>query len=216
MRDVIGLGAGGHAKVVVETLRLVGEYNVVGLLDTRRDLHGECVSGVPVLAGDEQLSRLYETGVRHAFIGVGASPKNATRRLLYEKALDLGFGMVHAIHPRAFISPSARIGDGLTSLAGSVVHTDAVLGRNVIVNTGAIVEHDCNLGDHVFVASGAVLCGGVRVGRGAYIGAGATVKNGVSIGPGAVVGAGAAVVDDVPADIVVVGVPAGGQKRLVA
>jgi len=32
---VIGLGAGGHARVAIEALRLNGSYELVGLLDRR-------------------------------------------------------------------------------------------------------------------------------------------------------------------------------------
>jgi UDP-perosamine 4-acetyltransferase len=208
MIDVIGMGAGGHAKVVIEALRLTGAWNIVGLLDTDENLLDTSVAGVPVLGGDEQLDQLAASGVRHAFVGVGASPSTRVRRTLFATLKHAGFGIVDTIHPRAFIAPSAKIGEGFTALAGAVINTDAVLGDNVIVNTGAIVEHDCVIGDHVHVASRATLTGGVTVGHGAFVGAGACVSPQVQIGPGAVIGAGAVVVGDVATETVVVGVPA--------
>ena len=208
MFDVIGMGAGGHAKVVIEALRLAGAWNIIGLLDPNEHLHDMTMAGVPVLGGDEQLTHLKASGVRHAFVGVGASPSTSVRRALFATLKHAGFDIVDTIHPRAFVSPSARIGEGFTALAGAVIHTDAVLGDNVIVNTGAIVEHDCVIGDQVHVASRAILTGGVMVGHGAFVGAGACVSPQVRIGPGAVIGAGAVVVRDVAAETVVVGVPA--------
>ena len=50
--------------------------------------------------------------------------------------------------------------------------------------------------------------GPVRIGRGSWIGAHAVILDGVSIGAGVVVAAGAVVADDVPAFVVVGGVPA--------
>ena len=35
MIPVVGFGAGGHATVVIEILRSMREYEIVGLLDTR-------------------------------------------------------------------------------------------------------------------------------------------------------------------------------------
>jgi UDP-perosamine 4-acetyltransferase len=205
---VIGLGAGGHAKVVLETLAAAGGYEVVGLLDPDPALNGSTVHGVPVLGDDELLGAQYDAGVSHAFIGLGGSSDTTPRRRLYELARSRGFDVVSAVHPLAVVSRSARIGAGATVFAAAVVNADALLGEDVIVNTGAIVEHDCRLGDHVHVASGARLASGVVVGDGAHVGLGASVIQGVRIGEGSVVGAGAVVVRDVEPGVVVAGVPA--------
>ena len=205
---VIGLGAGGHVKVVIEILRLTGGYELFGLLDPQQKLWGSQVLGVPVLGDDGMLPELYEQGVRHVFIGLGGIGDTDPRRQLYEKARQHGFMIVQALHPHAVISSLADIGQGTTIMAGAVVNPAARLGDNVIVNTGAIVEHDCIIGDHVHIATGARLASTVRVGMGAHVGAGATVRQGLTIGEGAVVGAGAVVVKDVPCRTVVVGIPA--------
>ena len=205
---VVGLGAGGHAKVVLEAIVAGGRYEVVALLDPREELWGTTLLGVPVVGDDAGLSRHYDAGVTFAFVGVGAATGTATRRRLYEHLDSRGFDIVSVFHPLAAISPSARISRGATVLAGAVVNADASVGVNAIVNTGAIVEHDCRLGDHVHVASGARLAGGVIAGDGVQIGIGATVIQGITIGHAAVVGAGAVVVRDVEPGVVVGGVPA--------
>lgn len=208
MKKVIGLGAGGHAKVVIEILRLVGDYELVGLLDSDRALHGTLVESVAVIGDDDQLVALYDQGIRHAFIGVGSAGDLGPRRRLYEKVRSLGFEVIRAVHPSAVIAASAQLGHGPTVMAGAVINPAARLGDNVIVNTGAIVEHDCVLEDHVHVATGAHLAGTVHVGQGSHIGLGASVRQGIRIGRESVVGAGSVVVDDVPDRVVVVGVPA--------
>lgn len=208
MVRIIGLGAGGHAKVVIDALRLAGGCELVGLLDADRELWGTRVLDVPVLGGDDLLERLYAEGIRHAFIGVGAIGDTAPRRRIYEEIRRRGFDMVRVIHPRAVISPSADLGDGPTVLAGAVINAASRIGDNVIVNTGTIIEHDCVVGHHVHMATGARLAGGVMVGDGTHIGVGASVRQGVRIGRDAIVGAGAVVVDDVADGVVVAGVPA--------
>ena len=205
---VIGLGAGGHAKVVIEILRLMGSYELVGLLDPKQELWNTKVLEVPVLGDDNLLPKLYDQGVRHAFIGMGSIKDTVPRRRLYEEACGQGFQAVQAIHPRAVISPSVEMGHGPAIMACAVINAAARLGDNVIVNTGAIVEHDCVIGDHVHIATGARLASTVRVGAGAHVGAGAIVRQVTNIGEGAVVGAGAVVVGDVPDGVVVAGVPA--------
>lgn len=208
MASVVGVGAGGHAKVVIEILRIEARHDIIGLLDTDGRLWGTAVLGVPVLGGDALLGDLYRRGVRAAFVGVGTVGDVGPRRRVYERLRAEGFEIVPAIHPRAVVASSAEFGDGLTVMAGAVINAAARLGANVIVNTGAIVEHDCVVGDHVHVATGARLAGAVVVEDGAHIGLGASVRQGVRIGRGAVVGAGAVVVDDVPAGVTVTGLPA--------
>lgn len=205
---VLGVGAGGHAKVVVEILAADPAYDVVGLLDADHARAGTSMHGVPVLGGDDLLDRQYHGGVSHAFIGLGGSADNGPRRRLYEKVSSVGFDVVTAIHPRAVVSPSASLGRGATIAANAVIGPDSSLGENVIVNTGAVVDHDCRVGNHVHVAIGARLASGVVLEDGVHVGAGATVLQGLHVGEDAVIGAGAVVVRDIEPGVVVVGVPA--------
>ena len=207
MIPVIGFGAGGHAKVVIEILRSMREYEILGLLDKRLPT-GANVLGVEVLGDDSLMTELKERGIEHAFIGVGTVGDAQPRRELYEKVVSSGFQIVPAIHAAAIVSSSAQIGTGPTIMAGAIVNANAVIGDNVIVNTGAIVEHDCVIGDHTHIATGARLAGGVQVGPGSHIGIGAVIRQEIKIGDGAIVGAGAVVVRDVPQGTTVIGVPA--------
>jgi len=208
MIPVIGFGAGGHAKVVIDILRSMQRYAIVGLLEAQKDLWGTTVLGVEVLGDDSMMAELKQRGINHAFIGVGTVGDVQPRRRLYETVSGFGFQIVAAIHAQAVVSSSAQIGGGPTIMAGAIVNADAVIGDNVIVNTGAIVEHDCVIGDHTHIATGARLAGGVHVGTGSHIGIGAVVRQEIRIGAGAIVGAGAVVIKDVPDGKTVIGVPA--------
>jgi UDP-perosamine 4-acetyltransferase len=53
MIPVIGIGAGGHAKVILEIIRNDPRYRLVGLLDRNHELWGKQIAGIPVLGGDE-------------------------------------------------------------------------------------------------------------------------------------------------------------------
>lgn len=206
MIKVVGIGAGGHAKVVLDILHLMNAYHVVGLLDP--NCIGESVGGVLVVGGDELLPHLRAEGIGVAFIGAGGVGDNTLRIKLFEKAQVAGFTFINSIHPSAVLASSVRLGEGITIMAGAIVNPDTRIGDNVIINTGAIVEHDCEIAAHVHISPGAVLCGGVRVGMGAHVGVGATVRQYVTIGERSIVGAGAVVIKDVPPGVVVMGVPA--------
>lgn len=197
-RPVIGLGAGGHARVVIDILRAGGEVEVIGLLDPRRDLLHQDLLGIPVLGGDDQLPRLYARGIRDAFLGVGGLANLSLRPRLFHTLLQAGFHVVPAIHPRAVISPAATLGAGVTVMPNAVINAGASIGDNVVVNTGAIIEHDCRIGPHCLIGPGAILAGGVTVEPGALIGMAAAIREGRRVGPHARVPAGALVRADVP------------------
>jgi len=63
MIPVVGFGAGGHAKVVIEILRSMQEYKIVGLLETQDALWGTSVLGVEVLGDDSSMAELKQRGI---------------------------------------------------------------------------------------------------------------------------------------------------------
>jgi UDP-perosamine 4-acetyltransferase len=202
------LGAGGHARVVLDALVAQSRWQRFAFLDRDPALRGRMVAGVPVAGDDDDLAHAGDNGFTHFIVGVGGIGDNTPRLALFEKGLAAGLEPASAVHPAARLAASSTIGDGTAVLAGVVVNPDAAIGRNVVLNTGCIVEHDCRIGDHAQVSPGAIVLGGVSIGRLAYIGAGAVLIQGVRIGEGAVVGAGAVVLADVPDGARAVGVPA--------
>lgn len=208
MVSIVGLGAGGHAKVVLEILQNDPNNKIMGLLDIDTALHGQSLLGIPILGADDLLENLVEQGLTHFFVGLGSIGNTQPRKRLYELGLAHGLHPVSAIHPSAILSSWAQVGRGCTIMAGAIINANATIGNNVIINSGAIVEHDCVIGNHVHIAIGAKLASTINVYEGAHIGAGATIKQCIVIGKESIVGAGAVVVHDVPDSLIVVGIPA--------
>ncbi len=203
--QVVVIGAGGHARPVVEALLLTG-HRIAGLLD---DAAGRpAVLGQPIIGGPALLPTLRAQGVGGAVIAIG---DNATRLRLGLEARSLGFTLPTLVHPAALVSPHASLAEGAQILARAVIGPEARIGRLCLVNTGAIVEHECTLDEGAHIAPGAILCGQVRIGARSLIGAGSTIIAGRHIGADTTVAAGAAVTTDVAAGARVGGVPARGM-----
>ncbi|QQR69794.1 MAG: acetyltransferase [Alphaproteobacteria bacterium] len=201
--DVILIGAGGHAKVVIELFQAMGR-RVAFCVGGAADIADHCLD-VPVLAGDEHLARLFAKGYRHAFVAIGS---NVMRRRMADEARKIGFILVSAVSPRAVLSPSCRLGTGVAVMAGVVVNAESVIEDLVILNTGASVDHDCRIGVTAHIAPQCALAGNVQVGESTFLGVGCKVIPGVRIGAGTVIGAGSVVIRDIPDGVTAMGVPA--------
>ena len=198
---IVGVGAGGHAKSVLEAIRSAGAFEVVALVDDDPALAGTELLGIRITGGPP-------SGASHAFLGVGGIGDSGPRQRVCERLLAEGFELPPIVHASAAVSPWARLGRGAQVLAAAVVNADATLGDGVLINTAAVVEHDCAIGDYAHVAPNATLGGDVTVGAGAHVGMGAVVVEGRRVGASAFVAAGAVVVADVPDGVRVAGVPA--------
>jgi sugar O-acyltransferase (sialic acid O-acetyltransferase NeuD family) len=199
---IIVYGGGGHGKALIELLRAVGSYRLAGIVDDGLSA-GQTILGLPVLGGSEVLPELSERGVRLAANAVGGIGDLAVRVKVFQRLAQAGFTCPAAVHPVAYLEPSASISPGVQVFPHAYVGSEARLGFGTIVNTGAIVSHDCQLGNYVNISPGAILAGGVQVGDGSLVGMGATVNLLVKIGNGARIGNGATVKGDVPQGSVV-------------
>lgn len=139
-------------------------------------------------------------------------------------------GISPAIHPSAYVAPSAdvigrvRLAQSASVWFGAVLRGDVnriEIGEATNIQDGSILHvddaHPCLIADHVHVGHHVNLHG-CRVARGAMVGIGAIVLSGARIGAGAIVGAGSVVREDsvVPPGMLVVGVPAQPVRRVTA
>ncbi len=205
MRKIIVYGASGHAKVLLDILERVSEYEIVGLIDDNPELAGEEVFGHRVLGGREILGEVKNLGVEAGIVGIG---DNKIRGALANRVLEHGLELISAIHPSVCISRGVHIGPGCAMMANAVVNADSSLGANVIINTGATVDHDSVICDCVHLSPGVHLAGGVAVGTYSHLGTGVVVIPNISIGAHVSVAAGSVVTKNLPNGIAAAGVPA--------
>jgi sugar O-acyltransferase (sialic acid O-acetyltransferase NeuD family) len=142
-------------------------------------------------------------------------PTTPTRAKLAAE-IEQRFGLRYhtLIHPTAYVSPLAQLGQGVFVGANSVIGPGAVLGDHVFVNRGVTIGHDTQIGSFSRIQPGANLGGLSRIGSGVTIAIGATLLERLVIGDGAFVGAGAVATEDVADDVLVLGIPAKFKKLL--
>jgi len=199
---IIVYGGGGHGKAVIDLIRSLNVYEIVGIVDDKRPV-GSQVMGIQVLGGAEVLEDLRARGVQLAANAIGGIGDITPRAAVFDRMKIAGFEFPALAHPSAVVEPSARLEAGSQIFPLAYIGTDAVIGFGSVVNIAAVVPHDCVLGEVTNISPGALLAGTVHVGAHVLIGMGVTINLNLTIGDGARIGNGATVKADVPAGGVV-------------
>src|SRR5262245_1232113 len=133
-------GASGHARVVVDIVRLQGKFGIAGFIDdVNPDRQGTRFCGAAILGGKEQLSELRNRGVKQVLLAFG----NCKARLdLTNFLLAEGFSLPVAIHPRAVVAAQVEMDAGTVIVAGAVVNPGGKIGRNDSIDNSARFVYD--------------------------------------------------------------------------
>jgi len=194
------LGAGGHAKVLIDALRQ-NQHKIVGVVTPDMN-RGDNYLGLKVVGGDETILE-YASQDIILINGVGSLPGKQQRWVLSVTMREKGYQFGKVIHPNSIVSSDVMLADGAQLLAGTIIQPGCKVGQDSIINTGAQIDHDSIIGDHCHIAPGVTLSGDVRIGNSVHIGTGAQVTQGIRIDDGSVIAAGTTIYNDVPSGMLV-------------
>lgn len=178
-KGIILIGAGGHAKVVVQALESRG-YFLRGYVDPTPakwlDKHH-----IPHLSQD-QLAALLPSCPQLAIGFLGLNCDSLKRRLTLQKDCEKKGGIFPPVlHRAAHISPSSCISPGAQVLTAAIIHPHATIGAAAVINTAAIIEHDATIGEGSHIAPRATVLGGASVGSCCFLGAGSVLIQGKTL-----------------------------------
>src|SRR5262245_12233923 len=106
--SVVIIGAGGHARVLLDTLRL-SAFRVLGFIDPAFAKGAQGPGGLTVLGGDEVLKDLSTSDVL-LVNGIGSVGSTDGRCAVYQRGKQAGFTFARVVHPSAVVSASAKLG----------------------------------------------------------------------------------------------------------
>ena len=194
---IILIGGGGHCKVIIDTIINGRKYDIEGITD-KVLTKGTRILGFPVIGPDEILPKIFNEGIKNAFISAGSIGDCTLRRKLFSMAKDIGFNFPVIRHPKAVVAVDVKIGAGTFVAASATINPGTIIGRHAIINTSASIDHDCEIGDFVHIAPGATLSGSVKIGEETHVGTGSSVIQRLRIGKKCMVAAGRTVRHDMP------------------
>ena len=142
--NLIIIGAGVYALVVKEIAESLGCFGQIEFADDNM---------LFTKAGDKVLCKIseiekYRNEYPNAIVAIG-SPE--TRIGFIERLKVMGFKIATLVSKRAYVSPSAIIGEGSVIEPMATVHTAVHIKEGCIISSGAVVNHMsvCERGVHV-------------------------------------------------------------------
>ena len=194
---MIIVGAGGHAKEVYHELLLNQGFPTAFFDAINLD--------ISELYGLEVIHDINEIPPSSFVLGIG---NPSLRKKFYNQ-----FSGIHNV--QSIISSSAQISplgvelkDGLNIMHSVFIGPEVRIGKGTLINAKSSIHHETLVGEFCEICIGVSIAGGCSIGNEVFIGMGALVLPGINIGDQAVIGAGAVVTKDVPAGVMVKGVPA--------
>ena len=188
-KNVVIIGAGGHAKVIADIVLLCGD-NLLGFLDNNEEKQNSVVYKERKVIGKISDAEKY----KETYFIVAIGDNHIRGKIAKEHQ---GLNWYTAIHPNTTIADTVKIGDGTAIMAGVVINADSEIGNHCIVNTSSSIDHDNIIDDYVHISPGAHLAGKVFVGQYSWICTGATIINNINIRDNIIVGAGATVIKNI-------------------
>ena len=180
------VGSGGFGRVVLE--HVIDKYDCAFLDD------GDVTSsdGVPVIGKTSDMEKFFPD-YKILLVTIG---NNTLREKLYKQAEAIGYTFPNIIVPSAYVSPHAKIGNGVIILNNAVVQNNASIGDGTILNPGVEAHHDSTIGKYCLIYTNSVVRSLTHVGDRAWIGSTCTISTGASAEEDAVIPDGSVVRKD--------------------
>ncbi|HEY8962920.1 MAG TPA: sugar acetyltransferase, partial [Alphaproteobacteria bacterium] len=155
--NIILLGSGGHAVVLLDVMRSIGTMPTC-IADPGRERGPTDFYNLPCIGDD---TAVFDRNPADVILvnGIGSISRPRQRRAVYERFRERGYHFLKLVHPAAYVSEFAEVGDGAQIMAGCVIQPHAMVGENAIINTRASIDHHSIIGAHTHIAPGVTVCG---------------------------------------------------------
>jgi sugar O-acyltransferase (sialic acid O-acetyltransferase NeuD family) len=209
MKKIIIFGKGGHAKIVLDTIKLIKNYKAIGFISDK-EYSTSFSKQIKYLGLIKDLNKIIKKQNSKDLFGIIGIGNNIMRKKisLKVKKINKNFKWINVVHPSVVISPSATIGVGNIILAGSIICAETKIYNHVSINTGSYIDHNNTFHNFSSTGPGVVTGGNVKIGESSFLGIGCTIKHKIFIGTNTIIGGQAFVCKNCKPNSLYYGVPA--------
>ena len=165
MKEVIIIGAGGHAAEIDEYILTTqfkdeaSQLKVVGFIDDNPEQYKNYQFSAPFVGSIKEhkidKKKFYIIGIANL----------EYRKSMVTSFIESGAQFVSLIHSSAYISPSAKIGLGVVIAPFVNVGPNVKIGDFTLINARASMGHDSVIGEHNFITPNVCFSGFTKIGN---------------------------------------------------
>lgn len=148
--NLLILGAGQYGFVAKEVAEAMGCFQKIDFLDDNN----------PIAIGKINDYEIFRKKYEAAIVAIGNSQ---IRLALLDNLKKCSYHIPTLIHPKSYVSPSAKIGEGCIVEPFAGIHTEVVidlgclLSMNCVVNHNAVIEKGCHVDCGAIIPARAVV-----------------------------------------------------------
>ncbi len=164
MKEVIIIGAGGHAAEIDEYIRYTQketgekEINIIGFLDDNPANYAHYRLSAPLIGSIKE----HKVIKNHNYL-IGIANLQY-RRLFVDKFKSEGAKFITFAHCNAYISESAQIGEGSIIGPNANIGPNVKVGKYTLINSRCSLGHDTIVGDYNFISPNVCFSGFTVIG----------------------------------------------------
>ena len=187
---VIILGAGNALDDIVEILKLkkISDFEIFD--DLKAEIKGHLISGT-----FDQGIKKYKGKAKFVFC-FGTAKTTLLREKIYKKYAFDKDDLINLVHPQAYVSPMATLGNGVVVKANATVMPNAKLHDNIIISQLVSVSHHVTIGSHCILAPSSSCSGGSVLKNSCFLGTNCSINENIIVGQNSIIGIGATIRKD--------------------
>ena len=179
MKNIILIGAGGHANSVYDVILSTKKFKIEKILDKKLNIKHSFPKKKIEKTNKFLKENKFKKNLHLSFGSIYNLNKRYELIISLEKKKIYNFPVI--ISPRSYLSKFSKILEGTVVMHNSIINYGVSISKHVVINTGSIIEHDVSIGKNSHISTGVIVNGGVKIGKNCFIGSGSIIRENINI-----------------------------------
>lgn len=197
MKKIIIFGTGKGSSIITDYFFEDIKQHVEAFCVDKNYLNDREHLGLPIYTPEEIINHCPPEKFDF-FLPFGFEKMNDKRAEKFAKIKSLGYDFAKLIHPDAFVSKSASIGENSVIFPGCVISNQVRIGANVVIWSLSHVGDRTSISDHCWLSASVCINGDSNIGKNCFLGSNSTVINDIKLGEYTFIGSHSLIAEDTP------------------